>query len=195
MTKLVVLVGLATSVAGCASTPPPRVPLPGDATAVEPRAELPQRVGEVDTSPRTEMNAIPSPEPTVNAGDAAGLAGVRVPHMATPPAPPPSQTGMRTDPDNRPVVDHEAAPGRPAVSADPDLNLAERVRNALVADESLSYAAKTVRVLVAEGKVTLRGAVENEREWKVVGEHAQRVAGADRVDNQLKVRPRPRVGR
>jgi hyperosmotically inducible periplasmic protein len=69
-----------------------------------------------------------------------------------------------------------------------DLELTKAIRRALVKNESLSSMAKNVKVIVINGKVTLRGPVHSEQEKTMVGGLAEKAAGKDRVTNLLEVR-------
>jgi len=55
-------------------------------------------------------------------------------------------------------------------------------------DGSLSMMAKNVKVISANGDVTLRGPVKTKKEKSRVAARAKAIAGADRVDNQLEVK-------
>lgn len=67
-----------------------------------------------------------------------------------------------------------------------DREITQKIRKAVVADDSLSFTAKNVKIITIDGKVTLRGPVESSSERAAIGAAAKRVAGA-RVDNQLEV--------
>lgn len=68
-----------------------------------------------------------------------------------------------------------------------DLAVVEKVREALMKDDSLSMNAKNVKVVVREGVVTLRGPVASQAEKDSVEAKAKSVTGVVRVDNQLDV--------
>ncbi len=68
-----------------------------------------------------------------------------------------------------------------------DIRLTRRIRQALVANKSLSTDAKNVKIITVDGKVTLRGPVKNQEEMRKIGHKAQQIAGAGNVDNQLEV--------
>lgn len=70
-----------------------------------------------------------------------------------------------------------------------DVELTKRIRKALVDDESLSTAAKNIKIITIDGKVTLRGPVETSKEHSTVVKKATSIAGA-RVDDQLDVKSR-----
>jgi osmotically-inducible protein OsmY len=71
--------------------------------------------------------------------------------------------------------------------AESDRDLLARIRKAVIADDSLSFTAKNVKIITRDGRVTLRGSVNNERERTTIERAAQEAAGADRVVNQLEV--------
>jgi len=68
-----------------------------------------------------------------------------------------------------------------------DLALTQRIRRSLMKDHSLSMMAKNVKIVSANGDVTLRGPVKTEKEKSKVTAKAQAIAGVDRVDDQLEV--------
>ena len=73
-------------------------------------------------------------------------------------------------------------------SSDPaDVELTRRIREAVVADKSLSTNAHNVKIITINGMVTLRGPVSSAQEKTKVAATAQNVAGTKKVDNQLEV--------
>ena len=68
-----------------------------------------------------------------------------------------------------------------------DLNLTQQIRKAIMADKSLSTNAKNVKIITANGVVTLRGPVNTPQEKTTIETKAQNIAGANNVDNQLEV--------
>ena len=73
-------------------------------------------------------------------------------------------------------------------NATSDVNLTRKIRRAVVRDHSLSILAHNVKIVSANGSVTLRGPVKTEQEKTVIASKAQAIAGADKVDNQLQVK-------
>lgn len=69
----------------------------------------------------------------------------------------------------------------------PDVELAARIRRALIADDALSFDAKNVKVVAESGQVTLRGPVENAAE-KARVEKLAREAGNGRVISLLELK-------
>ncbi len=69
-----------------------------------------------------------------------------------------------------------------------DRELLAAVRHAVVGDKTLSISAHNVKLVVADGVVTLRGPVNSAVEKGKVEKLAQNVAGVSSVDNQLDVK-------
>lgn len=100
---------------------------------------------------------------------------------------PPSQTA----PDNtgRNVRDRSGdtlTPGDQSES-EADRTLTQRVRQAVVADDSLSTNAHNVKIITVNGVVTLRGPVNSTKEKATIDAKAQQIAGATKVNNQLEI--------
>ena len=110
-----------------------------------------------------------------------GLATVTMAQESPPPAP-----------DNSAVNVRDRAPG--AMTADQqsnaksDVELTRRIRRAVVKDHSLSMLAHNVKIVSANGSVTLRGPVKTEEEKTAIASKAQAIAGAGNVNNQLEVK-------
>ena len=69
-----------------------------------------------------------------------------------------------------------------------DVNTTAAIRRAVVKDNSLSATAKNVKIITANGTVTLRGPVKNDAEKTKIAELAQSAAGNAKIDNQLEVK-------
>jgi hyperosmotically inducible periplasmic protein len=69
-----------------------------------------------------------------------------------------------------------------------DVKITASIRRAVVKDHSLSATAKNVKIITADGAVTLRGPVKNEAEKAKIAELAQSAAGNAKIDNQLEVK-------
>lgn len=69
-----------------------------------------------------------------------------------------------------------------------DLKITQKIRQAVVADDSLSVTAKNAKIITEGGKVTLRGPVDSARERSAIDAIARNVAGVSAVDNQLEVK-------
>jgi hyperosmotically inducible periplasmic protein len=69
-----------------------------------------------------------------------------------------------------------------------DRSLTQQIRQAIMADESLSTTAKNVKVMMINGVVTLRGPVHSLQEKGSIAATAQHIAGTNNVDNQLEIK-------
>jgi hyperosmotically inducible protein len=71
-----------------------------------------------------------------------------------------------------------------------DIATTAKIRQAVVADDSLSTSAHNVKIITANGAVTLRGPVKSDEERKKIAAVAEQVAGAGKVQNYLEVAPK-----
>lgn len=69
-----------------------------------------------------------------------------------------------------------------------DITLAASVRRAVVKDKSLSMMAHNVKIVAANGAVTLRGAVKSDDEKTKVETVVKGVSGVSSIDNELDVK-------
>jgi hyperosmotically inducible protein len=70
-----------------------------------------------------------------------------------------------------------------------DRNTTAEIRRRVVDAPDMSVNAQNVKIITNAGNVTLRGPVENDAEREAIEKIAKDVAGADKVDNQLEVKP------
>ena len=70
-----------------------------------------------------------------------------------------------------------------------DRTTTQKIRQAVVGDDSLSMMAHNVKIITVDGGVTLRGPVKTDGERTKIGAMAEQVAGAGKVQNQLEVAP------
>jgi hyperosmotically inducible periplasmic protein len=68
-----------------------------------------------------------------------------------------------------------------------DLKITQAIRQALVGDDSLSMNAKNVKIITANGAVTLRGPVNSEEERQKIAKHAKSAAGSAKINNLLEI--------
>ena len=119
---------------------------------------------------------------------------VSTPAVAPPPASTPAATPppATTPPDNTKVNqrDRDGATSTPLDqgNSEADLKLTQHIRQAVMADDSLSFTAKNVKIITRDGKVTLRGPVKTEHERNAIEAAARKVAGAAAIDNQIEVK-------
>jgi hyperosmotically inducible periplasmic protein len=97
-----------------------------------------------------------------------------------------------TKPDNSAVNVRDRAPDAMTAgqqsNTKSDMELTRKIRRAVVKDRSLSMMAHNVKIVSANGSVTLRGPIKTEAEKTAIASKAQAIAGADKVDNQLEVK-------
>lgn len=102
-----------------------------------------------------------------------------------------TETADNAEPDNTAVNARDRG-GDPVTPMDQsnneaDLAVTQSIRQAIVADDSLSIAAKNIKIITVGGLVTLRGPVMNESERAQIEATAKQVAGVTQVNNQLEV--------
>ena len=68
-----------------------------------------------------------------------------------------------------------------------DLKTTQAIRQALMKDDQLSMTAKNIKVITADGQVTLRGPVKTAEEKAKVDQIARSAAGGAQIVNQLDV--------
>ncbi len=68
-----------------------------------------------------------------------------------------------------------------------DLNITQRIRRAILEDDSLSIYAQNVKIITQHGVVTLRGSVRSTAEKDSVEQKARTVVGAANVRNEIQV--------
>jgi osmotically-inducible protein OsmY len=103
---------------------------------------------------------------------------------------PPSQTAaVEADNTGRNVRDRNDATKTPGdqSESEADRTISQNIRQAVVADDSVSTNGKNVKIITVDGMVTLRGPVKSEEEKTNIGAKAQQVAGVKKVDNQLEI--------
>jgi len=69
-----------------------------------------------------------------------------------------------------------------------DLKITQAIRQALMKDDGLSTTAKNIKVITANGQVTLRGPVKTAQEKEKIDQIAKSAAGGARIDDQLEVK-------
>ena len=71
-----------------------------------------------------------------------------------------------------------------------DRTITQKIRQAIMADDSISMTGKNIKVITINGIVTLRGPVLNDREKNAIALKANNIPGVVRVDNQLEIASR-----
>jgi len=68
-----------------------------------------------------------------------------------------------------------------------DMDVTRRIRSSVIADKNLSTYGHNVKIVTANGTVTLNGVVRSDDEKTEIGSKAASVVGKDHVVNELKV--------
>ena len=69
-----------------------------------------------------------------------------------------------------------------------DRDIMQKIRKAVVDDQSLSTYAHNVKIVSQDGRVTLKGPVRSQEEKRSVEEKAKEVAGAGNVTNEMSIK-------
>ena len=98
----------------------------------------------------------------------------------------------KTKPDNTAINERDRS-GETKTSGDQsnssaDLKTTQAIRQALMKDGELSMTAKNIKVITANGHVTLRGPVKTAQEKTKIDQLAKSAAGGAQIDNQLAVK-------
>jgi osmotically-inducible protein OsmY len=97
-----------------------------------------------------------------------------------------------TNPDNTATNERDRS-GETQTSGDQsnsssDLKITQAIRQALMKDSELSMTAKNIKVITANGHVTLRGPVKTAEEKAKIDQLAKSAAGGAHIDDQLDVK-------
>jgi hyperosmotically inducible protein len=98
----------------------------------------------------------------------------------------------KTEPDNTAINERDRS-GETKTSGDQsnssaDLKTTQAIRQALMKDDELSMTAKNIKVITANGHVTLRGPVKTAQEKAKIDQLAKSAAGGAQIENQLDVK-------
>ena len=98
----------------------------------------------------------------------------------------------KTKPDNAATNERDRS-GETKTSGDQsnssaDLKITQAIRQALMKDGELSMTAKNIKVITANGHVTLRGPVKTAQEKAKIDQLAKSAAGGAQIDDQLDVK-------
>jgi len=189
-----------------ATTGPTDLYQPNGASTVAPTSGGP--VDGTPTTPTTSRTeAAPAdvsgpngPAPNMRSSNAASTTtaphGSMTPSTSTAPStvgtPAPPQPAASSEPDNTRVNKRDRAPNAPTPMDQgnnaSDLKITQQIRQAVMADGSLSFTAKNVKIITANGKVTLRGPVNTDQERQSIATSARKIAGDANVDDQIEVK-------
>ena len=103
-----------------------------------------------------------------------------------------AEDNEKTKPDNTVTNDRDRS-GETKTSGDQsnssaDLKITQAIRQALMKDRDLSTTAKNIKVITANGQVTLRGPVKSAQEKAKIDQIAKSAAGGAQIDDQLDVK-------
>jgi hyperosmotically inducible periplasmic protein len=98
----------------------------------------------------------------------------------------------KTNPDNTATNERDRS-GETQTSGDqsnssPDLKITQAIRQALMKDGELSTTAKNIKIITANGQVTLRGPVKTAQEKSKIDQLARSAASGAKIENQLDVK-------
>ena len=200
--KALTFIGCSVIAAACASNKPAEEPTQtaqndrlDESTTTMESASKPDLRSEPQTGSAAQSTTDPStaadaPAPRATAAEPMQPPGAR---ELTPPgtAPAAPEAASRPDADNTRVNKRDQGgsltpmdQGNGAV----DLKITKQIRQAVMADGSLSFTAKNVKIITSNGKVTLRGPVKTDEERSAIDTEARKVAGEANVDNQIEVK-------
>jgi len=69
-----------------------------------------------------------------------------------------------------------------------DVDLTAKIRQKVLATEGMSVNARNVKIITADGRVTLRGPVDSSAEHDTIAKIARELAGDGNVDDQIEVK-------
>ena len=98
----------------------------------------------------------------------------------------------KTNPDNTATNERDRS-GETQTSGDQsnssgDLKITQAIRQALMKDSELSMTAKNIKIITANGQVTLRGPVKTAQEKSKIDQLAKSAASGAKIENQLDVK-------
>lgn len=91
-------------------------------------------------------------------------------------------------PDNSATNKQSGVTAQQQSNAPSDRAITQKIRKALVADKSLSTYAHNVKIITADGTVTLKGPVKSEDEKEKVASIAAEAVDPSKIDNELTVK-------
>ena len=100
-----------------------------------------------------------------------------------------SSVPAQTSPDNSAANHAQSSTADQQSEAASDRMLTKKIRQALIADKSLSTYGHNVKIIAKEGSVTLKGPVHSEEDKQTIASKAESIVGSpDKVTNQLTVK-------
>ncbi|WP_437784416.1 BON domain-containing protein [Sorangium sp. So ce1097] len=120
--------------------------------------------------------------PRPDSNDTAAVQG-EIAQRANNPTPAAADNTDKNDRDRDPAA---LTPGDQGEN-EADRTITQKIRQAVVANDTLSMNAKNVKIITNGQVVTLRGPVKSDKEKADIAAIAQGIPGVQRVDNQLEV--------
>ncbi len=71
-----------------------------------------------------------------------------------------------------------------------DREITQQIRHSIMQDKSLSTYAHNIKVVTQNGQVTLKGPVRSDEEKRAVEAKATEIAGENKVNSQLDIKPK-----
>jgi hyperosmotically inducible periplasmic protein len=99
------------------------------------------------------------------------------------------QSAPAASPDNSAINQKQSNTADQQSEASSDRMLTKKIRQAIIADKSLSVYGHNVKIITKGGSVTLKGPVHSEEEKQSIASKAASIVGSpDKVTNQLLVK-------
>lgn len=101
----------------------------------------------------------------------------------------PPSSGQDYDNTGRNIRDRDSMTKTPLdqSESESDRTITQKIRQAIMADSSLSTNAKNIKIITIQGVVTLRGPVASSQEKDAIAKKVNDIQGIVRVDNQIEV--------
>jgi len=83
----------------------------------------------------------------------------------------------------------QAEQAKPQAQATPDTDVAAKIAKAIADDKAVAGYEKTIKIVVSDGLVSLKGTARSEDDKKAIGAKAEAVVGEKNVMNNLVIAP------
>ena len=100
----------------------------------------------------------------------------------------PTNSPATSAPDNSARNKNHATTADQQKEGDTDRDITKKIRQAVIADKSLSTYAHNVKIITQNGSFTLKGPVHSDDEKEKIASAAASVVGAGKVTNQITVK-------
>ena len=99
------------------------------------------------------------------------------------------QSTPATSPDNSATNQKQSTTADQQSEGSSDRMLTRKIRQAIIADKSLSVYGHNIKIITKGGSVTLKGPVQSQEERQSIASKAESIVGSpDKVTNQLSVK-------